>query len=259
MRHRLEWIAVSLALGVAFAGCADADNPTALSELEPETQFEIGAERVETFEEVEIHVIVREGGSPMMMRQSEMEIEHEDGAPPRIVEMEPHEDWYMTRVMFFEPGEYHLHFRGRPEGHRLMGEMGEHEIEVFRQHRVIGPYWVEMEVSPALIFPGGNAHIHFRVFDLLPDGTPGAEAGGLDLELEVHDPDGVETPVPVVEEEAGEYEAKYAFGDAGMYELHLEIEVGGDKEDGEFHIPVLSEEDAGEGNEDDGGDGHGHG
>ncbi len=259
MKASVQYIVAALVFGAPLVGCADWDNPTALSNLETEAQFEVEAARVETFEEVEIHVRLTEGGQPLSIREAEMEIEHETGGEVRVVAMQPEGDGYAAHVIFHEPGEHHLHFRGRPQRHNLMHEMGDHEIVVFRQHRVIGPYWVEMEVSPAPVLPGDNAHIHFHVFDLLPDGTPGAEAGGLDLELEVHDPAGAETPVLVVEEEAGEYEAEYAFGDAGMYELHLEIEVGGDKEDGEFHVPVLSEEDEGEGNEDEGGDGHGHG
>ena len=259
MKASVQYIVAALVFGAPLFGCADWDNPTALADLELETEFEIAAGPVETFEEIEIHVHVAEGGAPLLMTEAELEIEVEATGELRVVAMHAEGNGYAAHVTFFEPGEHHLHFRGRAQRHNLMHEMGDHEIEVFRQHRVIGPYWVEMEVSPTLVLPGENAHIHFRVFDLLPNGTPGVEAGGLDLELEVHDPDGVETPVPVVEEEVGEYEAEYAFGEAGMYELHLEIEVGTEHEDGEFHIPVLSEEDPGdEGDGDDGGDGHGH-
>lgn len=248
--------ATTLALAVAVAGCADADNPTALSELDPETQFEIETDRVETFEEVEIHVDVLEGGSPMMMRQSEMEIEHESGGPARTVEMEPHGDGYVANVMFFEPGEYHLHFRGRPEGHNLMGEMGDHEIDVHRRHQVIGPYWVELDLDPAPVLEGETAQIHLLVFELLADGTSGDPVEGLELDMEIHDLAGVETLLVVTEEGAGEYEAEYTFGEAGLYELH----VGIASEDGEFHIPVLQSIDDSEiddGN-DHGGNGHGH-
>ena len=247
------------ALGVALAACADWDNPTALADMELETEFEIAAGPVETFEEIEIHVHVAEGGAPLPMTEAELEIEVEATGELRVVAMHAEGDGYAAHVTFFEPGEHHLHFVGRPEQHHLMYEMGDHEMEVLRQHTVIGPYWVEMEVSPAPPHPADSAHIHFHVFDMLLDGTPGDEVGGLALELEVHDPAGVETPVAVEEEDVGEYEAKYAFGEAGMYELHLEIEVGTEHEDGEFHIPVLSEEDPGdEGDGDDGGDGHGH-
>lgn len=259
MKASVQYIVAALVFGAPLFGCADWDNPTALADLELETEFEIAAGPVETFEEIEIHVHVAEGGAPLLMTEAELEIEVEATGELRVVAMHAAGNGYAAHVTFFEPGEHHLRFRGRAQRHNLMHEMGDHEIEVFRQHRVIGPYWVEMEVSPALVLPGGSAHIHFRVFDLLPDGTPGAEAGGLDLELEVHDPDGVETPVVMEEEDVGEYEAEYVFGEAGMYELHLEIEVGTEHEDGEFHVPVLSEEEPGdEGDGGDGGDGHGH-
>ncbi len=256
MLRVVDWTAIGLALGVAVVGCADADNPTALSELEPETQFEIRADRVETFEEVEIHVDVMEGGSPMMMRQAEMEIEHDAGGPHRTVEMEPHEGGYMARVMFFEPGEYHLHFRGRPQGHSLMGEMGDHEVEVHRRHQVIGPYWVELELDPAPILEFQGAHIHLFVFQILQDGTVGDPVEGLELGLEIHDLDGVETGLVANEEGAGEYEAEYTFGEAGLYELHVAI----DGEVGEFHIPVITSLDDSDtdGDHGHGGDPHGH-
>jgi hypothetical protein len=258
--QKASWAAaVGLALSVAATGCADADNPTALADLNPETQFEIGTARIETFEEVEIHIDVMESGSPMTMRQAELEIEHETGGPPRVIEMEAHDDGgYMARVTFFEPGEYHLHFRGRPAGHNLMGEMGDHEIEVHRRHQVIGPYWVELELDPAPVLEFETAHIHVLVFEILGDETLGDPVEGLDLELEIHDLGGVETPLVVTEEGAGEYEAEYRFGESGLYELHVEI----DGDDGEFHIPVLtsiddSDVDDGDGHGDNGG-GHGH-
>ncbi len=246
-------------LGLALFGCADWDNPTALSELETETQFEVHASRVETFEEVEIHVVITESGSPMGMREAQLEIRHHDGELAGVVEMEQEGDGYAAHMTFFEPGEYHLQFHGMPEHHTIMAEMGEHEIEVHRRHQVIGPYWVELEVSPAPVFEDSEAHIHVLVFQLQGDGTPGDPVAGLEVKLEIHDPAEVETVLAVVEEEAGEYEAEFTFGEAGVYELHVEIDVDGAPEDGEFHIPVITELTDDIDDHDDGGDDHGHG
>jgi len=44
----------------------------------------------------------------------------------------------------------------------------------------------------------------------------------------------------VAEEEAGEYEVEYLFGDAGTYEMHVEIDVNGVEQSGEFHLPIFS-------------------
>ncbi len=250
--------AFSLAAVVAL-GCADWDNPTALSDLQTETQFDVEATRVETFEEVEIHVPVMEGGSRMGMREARLEIEHE-GGDVRVMEMEPEGDGYAAHVMFFEAGEHHLHFIGRPDGHHVMGELGDMEIEVHRRHQVIGPYWVELEVSPAPVLEGEEGHIHALVFELLEDGSPGDPVSGLEVEMAIHDLNAVETILTVAEEEAGAYEASYTFGEAGVYELHLEIEVGLEHEEGEFHIPVLAESTEDDVDDhDDGGDDHGHG
>ena len=50
-------------------GCAGLDNPTALAELQVEADIEIKATRVETFNDVEIHAHLTQGGAPMRMRQ----------------------------------------------------------------------------------------------------------------------------------------------------------------------------------------------
>jgi hypothetical protein len=248
---------MALAVGVVFtAACAGSDNPTALDDLEPEVDFDIAADRVETYEEVEIHVRAQQDGSHMQMLQSQLEIQHHDGGAVRTVAMEPDGDGYSAHVMFFDPGEYDMHFSGILKGHRLMGQMGEMEIDAFRHHQVIGPYWVEIEISPGQVLPDDEAHIHLHVFTIGPDGMPDVPASGLTMEVEIHDPAGVETLLAVTEEEAGEYEVQYQFGGAGEYELHVEIDVDGVQEDGEFHIPVLDPED-----DDDGqgtGGGHGH-
>jgi hypothetical protein len=140
-----------------------------------------------------------------------------------------------------------------------MAELGEHEIEVHRQHRVIGPYWAELEVSPATVLEDSSAHIHILVFELLGDGTAGDPVGGLDIEMAIHAPDGGEASLTVEEDQTGEYEGEHAFGEAGIYELHVELLVGGEHEEGEFHIPILSPSDSGAGDGEGGdNDGHGH-
>ncbi|NIM50545.1 MAG: hypothetical protein GTO22_15055 [Gemmatimonadales bacterium] len=257
MKRVSHLLAAALPLAIGLSACADWDNPTALSELAPEVEFEIEAAEIETFEEVEIHVHVSESGAPMQMHRSQLEIQHADGGEPRLVEMEPEGDGYAAHVLFFEQGEYHLHFHGQPKGHAIMAELGEHEIDVHRQHRVIGPYLAELEVSPAPVEENSTAHVMVFVFDLQPDGSAGAPAGGLDVEMAIHAPDGDDTALSVVEEDTGEYEGEYSFGNAGMYELHVEILVGTVHEEGEFHIPVLSPE--GEGDTGGEGGGHGHG
>ncbi len=259
MKAAIQYIVAGLVFGAPLIGCAEWDNPTALSELEPEVDFQFAVARVETFREVEVHVHVTEAGAPLRMTRTEFEIQHANGGPIRIVEAQPEGDGYAAHVMFFEPGEHHMRFMGVPERHRLLLEMGEQEILVQRTHQVMGPYWVELELSPAPVVEGMTAHIHVFVFELLPDATPGAPVGNLELHLEVHDTWGVETSLSVVEEEPGEYEAEYSFEEAGIYEVHVEIEVDGAHVGGEFHIPVLTSVDDGEGAGDEpGGDGHGH-
>lgn len=252
---------LGLAAGIAGLGCADWDNPTALSELEPDAEFEIEATRVETFEELEVHVHVSEGGTPLDLTESELEIESHATGATQVVGMLPEGDGYAAHVMFFEPGEHHLHLTGMPHGHRLMVDLGEHEIEVHRRHQVIGPYWVELGVSPAPVLPGSSGHIHLYAFELDQDGLPGAPASGLVIEADVHAPDGGESHLQAVEEEAGEYEIEYAFETAGVYEFHVGIEVGAEHVDGAFQLPVIDRDEGGDtdgGHDDEGGDGHDH-
>jgi hypothetical protein len=253
----VHWLTASLSVAFIVGACAGWDNPTALEDLQADVEFEIEAARVETLEEVQIHVHATEGGAPMTIHQPHLQIEH-GGVEVALVEMERVGDEYEAHVTFFEEGDHHLHFMGVPNRHRLEWEIGEHELHVHNAHRIIGPYWVELEVSPAPVLENQGGHIHVLVFELLQDGTAGAAVGGLQLDLEVHDPAGVETALAVAEEGVGEYEAEFAFGAAGEYELHVGIDVGGVLEEGEFHIPVPSP--AGEPQEpgDEGG-GHGHG
>lgn len=247
-------------IGAALAAgaCAGWDNPTALADLEADVEFEVAANRVETMEEVEIHVHAMHDGAPMIMREPQLEIEHADGGPVRLVDLQPEGDGYAAHVMFFEEGEHHLHFMGRPAGHRMRVEMGEHEVHAHNQHRVIGAYWVELVVSPAPVFADSSAHVHVLVYDLLSDGTAGARVGGLEMEMAIHAPDGDEHALTAVEEEPGAYEAAFTFEHEGLYELHVEIHVDPDHFDGEFHIPVFSP-DTSTGEGDGGEGGHPHG
>ncbi len=245
----------ALVLGIGAAACADLDNPTALADLETDVDFDIEAVRVETFDEVDIQVRVREGTRHLAMLESRMEIEHHAIGVGRTVEMHPEGDGYAAHVTFYEPGEYHLQFHGTPEDHALSTEMGEQEIVVFRHHLIVGPYWVEIESSPAPVVEGGEAHIHLMAYKLLPDGTPGLIAAGLDMEVEVHGLDGSEMALGVEEETPGEYEIQYEFAGVGLYEFHVEI----GEDSGEFHFPVIdfdADEDTAEEGE---GGGHGHG
>jgi hypothetical protein len=66
------------------------------------------------------------------------------------------------------------------------------------------------------------------------------------------------TLLVVTEEEAGEYEVEYTFGEAGLYQYKEHVEIA--SEDSDFHIQVLQSIDDSEiddGN-DHGGNGHGH-
>lgn len=256
MSKIVRWLTTGLAVSLVTGACAGWDNPTALTDLQPVAEFEIEAARVETFEEVEIHVHITESGHPLQIGQAQMEIEHEASGAVRSVAMQPEGEGYAAHVTFFEAGEHHLHFMGVPHRHSLIWELGEHEIEAHNAHRIIGPYWVELELSPAPVLEHTAGHIHVHVFERLPDGTPGAEVAGLDVELEVHDLNGAQTTLVVTEEAPGEYEGEYSFGAAGVYELHVGIDVNGTIEEGEFHIPVLSPD---TGEEPGGGEGGGHG
>jgi hypothetical protein len=255
------------------------DNPTALAELQVEADIEITATRVETFDEVEIHAHLTQGGVPMRMRQVQLQIEHENGGPARVVDMEPEGEGFAAHVTFFEPGEHHVQVLGMPEQHRLMRRMGETEVDVHRQHRVIGPYWFELGVTPAPVMENVSAEIHLYAFELHDDGSLGEPVDGLELGFAVHLPDGSEQDLSVHEVTYGEYEAPFTFGAAGLYELHVALEASheeaedehgdeaedehedehGDEAEGEFHIRVLGEEETdGEGSDSGGGNGHDH-
>ncbi len=242
---------------LAVTACEGSDNPVALNLLNPQVVFEIHATELETLEEIEVHVQITESGSPMDMRQATLEMTSAVSGAVREVAMSPDGSEYVAHVTFYEPGEHHLHVMGVPEGHHLQREMGETEVDVARHHQVIGPYWVELETSPAPIGEGQAAHLHVYTFQLQADGSRGPAVGGLDLGVAVHDLAGVESDLAVVEESPGEFEAEYQFGAAGVYELHVSIDVSGVEEEGEFHVPVIGP-DPDDGGQDDNGGGHGH-
>ncbi|MFQ5890323.1 MAG: hypothetical protein ACE5JR_09765 [Gemmatimonadota bacterium] len=278
--------ALVVAASLLAWGCASSDNPTALADLEPVVEFEIEAAEVETMEGVEVHAAVHEGGAPLRMTSAQLEIEPASGSPVRVVEMEPEGDGYGAHVRFFEPGEHHLRLLGQPERHNLMREMGEHEVHVFRQHRAIGPYWIEIGVRPARIIEGEEAVVRLYAFELVPDGTIGPPVNGLQMETSLHHPGGHETPLDFTEQEPGLYEAECLFAEAGVYELHVGIEGeeaehseeeegeeyaegehweeehvdDGHDHEAEFHIVVLTEsgDDVGGPEDGHGGDDHGH-
>ena len=245
----------AILVAVAAAACADRDNPTALADLQVDVLLEITTERVETFTEVEIHASVTQSG--MAMETMQLEIESHDG-DVAVMGMEPDGDGYSAHVIFYGAGEHHLLIKGAPFGHQagLMTAMASREIEVYAQHRIVGPYWVEMGLSPAPVPEGGEAHIRLRVHEF--DGVgPGQAVGGVEMHAELHHPDGDEAELVFVEEVPGEYEAPALFPEAGLYEIHLEIEVDEVHHEGEFHVPVLGETDITDETDSTGG-GHGH-
>lgn len=256
-RSSLGRVGTAALAALAVTACEGSDNPMALNSLDPQVVFEIHALELETFEEIEIHVQVMEGGSRMNLRKAVLEMTSAVSGATREVAMSPDGTEYVAHVTFYEPGEHHLHLMGVPEFHHLQMEMGETEVDVARHHQVIGPYWVELATSPAPIDEGRTAHLHIYTFQLLPDGSRGPAVGSLDLGVAVHDLAGVETALTVVEESSGEFEAEYDFGGAGVYQLHVSIDVAGVEEEGEFPIPVIGP-DVDDGGPDDEGGGHGH-
>ncbi len=245
-----------LVIAALAAGCNDWDNPVALSELQPEVELEIEAAHIETFEEIEIAAHIEESGLPMEMEDARLQITAPTGAV-RSIALQPGEHGHEAHVTFYEPGEHHVHVMGTPRRHRLEAELGEFELAVERKHEMVGPYRVELDVRPAPIWKGAATYVHLYAFEQLPDGSKGPPVSGLAMAAEFHDPLGGETHVHLEEEEAGEYETEYQFAEAGMYELHVEIEAAV----GEFHLAVLDPDTdlVDDGNDGDtGGGGHAH-
>lgn len=232
-------LVVGLSIGLVLWGCSD-DDPTGASQLE--TVFQIDADRVETFTPVGVQVGVMQGGSPMVMESGEMQVEHLGDGSTHTFQMGPLGDGFAGEMMFFEPGEHELHFEGSRHMGGMIEDLGHHRLTVHRQHRVIGPYWVELAVEPAPVLQGGTARIGFLVFELA-NVAPGGPVGGLSAQVTVHDPGGQGPTLPLTEAAVGSYETDHTFGDAGLYELHLEIDDGVTVETGDFHMPVLASSD----------------
>ncbi len=236
-------IMATLTALVLFACAQDSTSPQG---GETETIFDVQDDRVETFEDVDIRIEVHQGGGSVSMEHGEMVIDAPDGSE-WTHEMDPMGDGYVAHAMFFQPGIHDLQFLGRRTGH-FEEEVGEHMIEVHRQHRLIGDYWAELSIDPAPVVEGMEATVALHVFEF--DGQVlGAPAGGLTVDAHLHDPGDVELPVSLVEADVGVYEATYIFDAAGLYELHITIGT----DEGFFHFPVFTSlGDIGAG-------GHGHG
>lgn len=259
MKTTRSALTLTLAMGLLLWSCSD-DDPTGTSEPAVETEFQISADRVETFTPVGVEVGVMQAGSPMMMQSGEMHVEHLGAGSTRTFAMDPMGDGFGGEMMFFEPGEHELHFQGMRHMGGMMEDFGHHRLTVHRQHRVVGPYWVELAVDPAPVLENGTARIGFLVLELANAG-PGDPVSGLTARVTIHDSNGQGPTLTLTEAAAGSYETDHTFGEAGLYELHLEIDVGATVETGDFHMPVLiGSDDSGLGYRDHhGGRGHGMG
>lgn len=226
MKNRLIRSAL-LSTALIAGGCANADNPTALADLEPVTEFEIDAAEVQTMHEIEITARVREGGGLMHLRNAQLEVRPPHG-PVRLVGLVGDEHGYSAHVRFYEEGEHHLHLLGQPERHHLTRELGEHKIEVERQHQIFADHRFELSVSPAPIVAGLPARVTIYGWEIEPEGTLGHEAEGLELHATLHMPNGVEVPIQLTEVAHGEYQVDLSLPTAGEYELAVGIEGEGE-------------------------------
>ena len=264
MSIRNELLALAMVAGVAITGCGD--DPASVSNSDPDTRFEVQSSRVETYDEVTVNVRVQQDGSALHMQHGELEIEHKGGGHGYSWDMESDGDGFTAHMMFFEPGTHQLHFWGRQQDGDQDEDFGHHEIEVHRQHQIIGPYWVEMELDPVPPIVNQAETIRVRVFERLQDGTPGDPVGGLSVRMQVRGPDSMMDMLSVSEDETGVYMAEHTCDMTGMHYLQVQIGESNTMEQGEFHFPVLgSLEDHEYGHHEDGeghhhdDDGHGHG
>lgn len=251
--------AIGIVTGLTFLAVISACGDDPSGAAPPDVQFQLRTDYVETYQPVELHVDVGSHGSGMMFQQGELEAERTSGGWMHTFSMNGGANGFDGTLMFFRPGEHELHFHAMGQG-GMVEDVGHHQVMVHRQHRVIGPYWVEFEASPSPVLMQQDAQLRFSAFGLLGDGSPGDVAAGLDASLTIHDPAGAGSIVSLVEAESGVYVAQHVFAGAGLYELHVEIDVGGTPESGAFHLPVLaSSQDDGLGYMDHHGGGHGHG
>ena len=261
---RNEFLALAAAAIVAITGCGD--DPASAADTDPGTQFEVQSSRVETFEDVEVYVRIHQDGTALHMQHGELEIEHQGGGHDYSWDMNGDGDGFIAHMMFFEPGTHRLHFWGMQQGGDHDEDLGHHNIEVHRQHRIIGSYWVEMELDPVPPIVNQAETIRVRVFQRLQDGTPGDPVGGLSVRMQVRGPDMMMDMLVVTEEQAGVYMSEHTCDTAGMHYLQVQIGEANTMVQGEFHFPVLgSLEDHEYGHHGDGeghhhdDDGHGHG
>jgi len=242
MNPRPMQVLWSLPVAFLLSSCASSDNPVALSELNAVGTLALPPGELLTFEENELHVAITSGGSALEMERVWLEITAPAGGEPRIVDLTEGSGGFSGEIQFLEPGGHHIHMMGIPHRHRLAAELGEQEVDVRRQFQMIGPYLVELEVDPPLLEPHSLVHLHLYAWLLDGGGTITGPAEGLTLAVEAHDPLAEETVLSVIEESPGLYEAEYRLGEAGLYELHVALDVGGTIEEGEFHLPVHAAE-----------------
>lgn len=249
---------------LTVAACADADNPTALADLNLVADVELPG-HVHSMTSAPLHVRVHDGAAPVHMHRMDLEIVPPAGGTPRSVSLTATEDGFTADVPFYASGEHHLRLMGQPSGHHLMREVGEHEVHVARTHIVTDDHRFELETSPAPILEGGTALLHVFAFELEEDGSTGHEAEGLELAGTLHLPGGAQLPVAFDEHGHGEYLGQATFPVAGAYGLQIalasaEQDEHEEEEDGhtEFEVPVPSLSGDQPAHEEEEGDGHGH-
>ncbi|UCF18692.1 MAG: hypothetical protein JSU87_12175 [Gemmatimonadota bacterium] len=235
---------LTLAFSLAFVACEGTD-PMSQSEGDLEVTFDVQADRVETFSDVEVQVQVSQAGSPVQVQNGELAVQGPSGGAFRYMTMEPQGDGYRLRLMFQESGLHRVEFHAQGPGRGEFQRYGQSEIRVHRRHHIIGSYWVELEVEPRPVVIGQATTISLLAFELLADNTPGEPAGGLEVAMTLEDPDGVQAQLAVSEVATGEYEATNTFESPGVYDLYVQIGSGDAAAGSEFHIPVFeSAEDA---------------
>lgn len=244
----------AVALVAVGTGCADGDNPTALADLNPITEFALEG-TVETFREVEINVEVTDGGARLGMSQAQILVESPSGS--RTFDMEEDDDGFGAHVTFFEEGLHRIAMIGTPDRHDIAMDLGETEIMVNRYHEVAGPYWVEFATDPAPIEHGHTGHLEIIVYDLLADGSRGAPIAGLAVTGALRHPDGDVSAIAVTDSGGNDYGAEAEFVEAGLYELEVVINDGVGEFRTEFLFPVI-DPDAGANDRDSEPQGSGH-
>lgn len=246
MRHRKSTVSL-LWISALVLSCADRDNPTALADLDPVTEFEIAA-HVHTMLPVAVVANVRESGALMQLRNARLEVSSPSGYE-RTVPLLASDHGYEAQVRFYEPGEHRMHLYAQPEKNHLARELGEHEIHAVRQHLVVEDHRFEIAINPAPILAGALSRVTLYAWELEHDGSRGHEAEGVELHATLHMPSGLEANLSFEEVDHGQYEAMTLFPQAGSYGLEVGIEVDEHGDDGNGD----------HGHDDEGGDGGDHG